>query len=134
MDIRPVPASERNLGGRDFFLLWAGVAISLAEIWAGGFLAPMGFWAGLWAILLGHLIGNTLMALGGVIGSDHGIMSMVSIRPAFGIRGSNLAAVLNIVQLIGWAAIMLIIGGRAGAALGKPVGRHSGERRLLGRH
>jgi nucleobase:cation symporter-1, NCS1 family len=49
-------------------------------------------------------------------------MSMVSIRPAFGIRGSNLAAVLNIVQLIGWAAIMLIIGGRAGAALGKPLG------------
>ena len=122
MDIRPVPASERNLAGRDFFLLWAGVAISLAEIWAGGFLAPMGFWCGLWAILLGHLIGNTLMALGGVIGSDHGIMSMVSVRPAFGLRGSNLAAVLNIIQLIGWAAIMLIIGGRAGAALGKPVG------------
>jgi len=122
MDIRPVPAPERNLRGIDFFLLWAGVAISLAEIWAGGFLAPLGFWSGLWAILLGHLIGNTLMALGGVIGSDHGIMSMVSIRPAFGIRGSNLAAVLNIVQLIGWAAIMLIIGGRAGAALGKPIG------------
>jgi putative hydroxymethylpyrimidine transporter CytX len=49
-------------------------------------------------------------------------MSMVSVRPAFGIRGSNLAAVLNVVQLIGWAAIMLIIGGRAGAALGKPAG------------
>lgn len=122
MDIRPVPPSKRNLGGMDFFLLWAGVAISLAEIWAGGFLAPLGFWAGLWAIILGHLIGNTLMALGGVIGSDHGIMSMVSIRPAFGIRGSNLAAILNIIQLIGWAAIMLIIGGRAGAALGKPLG------------
>jgi putative hydroxymethylpyrimidine transporter CytX len=122
MDIRPVPEAERNLGGKDFFLLWAGVAISLAEIWAGGFLAPMGFWPGLWAIVLGHLIGNTLMALGGVIGSEHGLMSMVSVRPAFGIRGSNLAAVLNIIQLIGWAAIMLIIGGRAGAALGKPLG------------
>ncbi|MCU0560793.1 MAG: cytosine permease [Desulfobacterales bacterium] len=87
MDIRPVAAAERNLDGRDFFWLWAGVAISLAEIWAGGFLAPLGFWAG-----------------------------------AFGIRGSNLAAVLNIVQLIGWAAIMLIIGGRAGAMLGKGAG------------
>ena len=29
MDIRPVPAPERNLRGIDFFLLWAGVAISL---------------------------------------------------------------------------------------------------------
>jgi putative hydroxymethylpyrimidine transporter CytX len=122
MDIQPTAAAERSLGGKDFFLLWAGVAISLAEIWAGGFLAPMGFAAGLWAILLGHLIGNTLMALAGVIGSEHGIMSMVSVRPAFGIRGSNFAAVLNIVQLIGWAAIMLIIGGRAGATLGRPLG------------
>jgi putative hydroxymethylpyrimidine transporter CytX len=122
MDIRPIPAAGRTLGGFDYLLLWAGVGISLAEIWAGGFLTPMGLWAGLAAIVIGHLIGNTFMALGGVIGSDQGIMSMVSIRPAFGIRGSNLAAVLNIIQLIGWAAVMLIIGGRAGAMLGQPVG------------
>jgi len=122
MDIKPISTSERNLGGIDYLLLWAGVAVSLAEIWAGGFLAPMGFWLGFWAIILGHIVGNTFMALGGVIGSEHGIMSMVSIRPSFGIRGSNLAAVLNIIQLIGWASIMLIIGGRAGAMLGKPIG------------
>lgn len=122
MDIKPISSSKRNLGGIDFFLLWAGVGISLAEIWAGGFLAPMGLWMGLAAIILGHLIGNTLMALGGVIGSEYGIMSMISVRPSFGIRGSNLAAVLNIIQLIGWPCIMLIIGGRAGEMLGKPVG------------
>ena len=122
MDIQPVSAGKRNLSGPDFFLLWAGVAISLAEIWAGGFLAPMGLWLGIAAIVLGHIIGNTFMALGGIIGSEHGIMSMVSVRPSFGIRGSNLAAVLNIVQLIGWASIMLIIGGRAGAMLGKSMG------------
>lgn len=122
MDIQPIKVSERNLSGPDYFLLWAGVAISLAEIWAGGFLAPMGIWLGFAAIILGHVIGNTFMALGGIIGSQHGIMSMVSVRPSFGIRGSNLAAVLNIVQLIGWSSIMLIIGGRAGAMLGKPMG------------
>ena len=122
MDIRPVEASKRNLGSADLFLLWAGVAISLAEIWAGGFLAPMGFWRALWAILLGHAIGNTLMALGGVPGSDHGIPSMVSVRPSFGIRGSSFAAILNVIQLVCWASIMLIIGGRAGAMLGEPIG------------
>jgi putative hydroxymethylpyrimidine transporter CytX len=122
MDIKPINVNERNLSGPDYFLLWAGVAISLAEIWAGGFLAPMGIWLGIAAIVLGHVIGNTFMALGGIIGSQHGIMSMVSVRPSFGIRGSNLAAVLNIVQLIGWASIMLIIGGRAGAMLGKSMG------------
>ena len=122
MNIKPIIQCDRNLGGFDYLLLWAGVAISLAEIWAGGFLAPMGFWAGFWAIVVGHILGNTFMSLGGIIGSDHGIMSMVSVRPAFGIRGSNLAAVLNIIQLIGWASIMLIIGGRAGAMLGQSVG------------
>ena len=122
MDIQPIGNKMRNLSGPDYFLLWAGVAISLAEIWAGGFLAPMGLWLGFGAILLGHLIGNTFMAMGGIIGSQHGLMSMVSVRPSFGIRGSNLAAVLNIIQLIGWASIMLIIGGRAGAMLGQPMG------------
>lgn len=122
MDIKPISGKNRNLSGLDYFLLWAGVAISLAEIWAGGFLAPMGLWLGFLAILLGHLIGNTVMAMGGIIGSEYGIMSMVSVRPSFGIRGSNLAAVLNIIQLIGWASIMLIIGGRAGAMLGNAMG------------
>ncbi|MBN1828004.1 MAG: putative hydroxymethylpyrimidine transporter CytX [Deltaproteobacteria bacterium] len=122
MDIRPTQPGERTLSGLDYLILWAGVAISLAEIWAGGFLAPMGFWMGLWAILLGHVIGNSLMALGGVIGSDHGIMSMVSLRPAFGIRGSGIAAVFNIIQLVGWHSIMLIIGARAGAMIGGPFG------------
>ncbi|MBT8332611.1 MAG: putative hydroxymethylpyrimidine transporter CytX [Deltaproteobacteria bacterium] len=122
VDINPISGDKRNLSGPDYFLLWAGVAISLAEIWAGGFLAPMGLWLGFLAILLGHLIGNTFMAMGGIIGSQYGIMSMVSVRPSFGIRGSNLAAILNIIQLIGWASIMLIIGGRAGAMLGKSTG------------
>lgn len=122
MDIRPIAAKERTLGGLDFFWLWAGVAISLAEIWAGGFLAPMGFWPAFWAIVLGHLLGNTLMALAGVVGSDHAIPSMVSVRPSFGVRGSNLAAILNVIQLVCWASIMLIIGGRAGAMLGEPIG------------
>jgi putative hydroxymethylpyrimidine transporter CytX len=122
MNVRPIPTSERNLGGIDFFLFWAGVAISLAEIWAGGLLAPLGFGLGVAVILLGHVVGNTLMALGGVPGSDHGIPAMVSVRASFGIRGSNLAAILNIVQLVCWAAIMLIIGGRAGAMLGASSG------------
>jgi len=122
VEIAPVAREARTLGGLDFFLLWAGVAISLAEIWAGGFLAPMGFWPAVGAILLGHAIGNTFMALAGVLGSDHGVMAMVSVRPAFGKRGSALPAALNVLQLVCWASIMLIIGGRAGAMLGAPFG------------
>jgi putative hydroxymethylpyrimidine transporter CytX len=120
--IEPTPQEERNLGGLDFFLLWSGAAVSLAEIWAGGLIVPMGMGLGLWAILLGHLIGNTPFALGGLIGSRWGIPTMVSVRPSFGIRGSYFAAGLNVIQLIGWTAVMLIVCGQAADAISKFYG------------
>jgi putative hydroxymethylpyrimidine transporter CytX len=120
--IEPIPKEERNLGGWDFFLLWAGAAISLAEIWAGSLIVPLGLGLGLWAILLGHLIGNTPFALGGLIGSRWGIPTMVSVRPSFGIRGSYFAAGLNVIQLIGWTAVMLIVCGLTADAISKFYG------------
>ncbi|NWG04285.1 MAG: putative hydroxymethylpyrimidine transporter CytX [Syntrophaceae bacterium] len=120
--IEPIPKEERNLGGWDFFLLWAGAAVSLAEIWAGSLIIPLGLGLGLWAILLGHLIGNTPFALGGLIGSRWGIPTMVSVRPSFGIRGSYFAAALNVIQLIGWTAVMLIVCGQAADAISKFYG------------
>ena len=122
MGIEPTPKEERNLGGWDFFLLWAGAAVSLAEIWAGGLIVPLGLGLGLWVILLGHLIGNTPFALGGLIGSRWGIPTMVAVRPSFGIRGSYFAAALNVIQLIGWTAVMLIICGAAADAISKSYG------------
>ncbi len=107
--IKPIKQEERNLVGIDFLLLWSGAAISLAEILAGGILVPLGLMTGILAILLGHIIGNTPFALGGIIGSEQGIPSMVSVRPSFGNRGSYLPAFLNMIQLIGWTAVMLII-------------------------
>src|SRR4030066_1177538 len=120
--IEPVSKDERNLGGWDFFLLWAGAAISLAEIWAGGLIVPLGLGLGLGAILLGHLIGNTPFALGGLIGSRWGIPTMVSVRPSFGIGGSYFSAGLNVIQLIGWTAVMLIVCGGAADTISKLYG------------
>lgn len=113
----PVEGHERNLKEWDFALLWAGAAISLSEIWAGGMLASFGLLAGLGIIGLGHLLGNTPMALGGLIGSRHGVPAIVGTRGALGNRGSILPAVLNVVQLVGWTAVMLWIGGQAAAGL-----------------
>ncbi len=115
--IQPIARENRNLGGIDFFLLWGGAAVSLAEIWAGGLLVPLGFLSGVAVILLGHLIGNTPLALGGIIGSRTGIPTMVAVRPSFGVRGSYFPTLLNLIQLIGWTAVMLWIGGRAAQAV-----------------
>ena len=118
----PVESRERNLMEWDFFLLWAGAAISLSEIWAGGLLVSFGLLAGLGIILLGHVVGNAPMALGGLIGSRHGVPAIVGTRGALGNRGSILPAVLNVVQLVGWTAVMLWIGGQAAAGLAGGAG------------
>lgn len=115
--IEPVGPEARNLRGIDFFLLWAGAAVSLAEIWAGGFLVPLGFLTGFLVIFMGHVIGNTPLALGGIMGSRMGIPTMVAVRPSFGVRGSYFATILNLVQLVGWTGVMLWIGGHAAQAV-----------------
>ncbi|MDZ4197847.1 MAG: putative hydroxymethylpyrimidine transporter CytX [Kiritimatiellia bacterium] len=108
---------ERNMTERDFFLLWAGAAVSLSEIWAGGLLVSFGLVTGMILILLGHALGNVPMTMGGLIGSRHGVPSIVSTRGALGNRGSVFPALLNGIQLVGWTAVMLWIGGQAAAGL-----------------
>ncbi|RJR25108.1 MAG: putative hydroxymethylpyrimidine transporter CytX [Desulfobacteraceae bacterium] len=115
--ILPIEQGGRTFTGIDFFLLWSGAAVSLAEIWAGGLLVPMGFGAGILAIIIGHLVGNTPLALGGVIGSRTGLTTMMTVRPSFGVKGSYFAALLNVIQLIGWTGVMLWIGGQAAQAV-----------------
>jgi len=106
------------LGGWSFFALWFGAAISMAEIFTGGLLAPLGFSEGVQAILLGHLIGGVIMLLAGYIGANSGLPAIMSTRISFGAYGSYLFSVLNILQLIGWTAVMIISGGRAANELG----------------
>jgi putative hydroxymethylpyrimidine transporter CytX len=47
---------------------------------------------------------------------------MVTVRPSFGIRGSYFAAGLNVIQLIGWTAVMLIVCGGAADTISKSYG------------
>ena len=95
------------------FALWFGAAISMAEIFTGGLLAPLGFSDGVKAILLGHFIGGVIMLLAGAIGAYSKLPAMMSTRISFGLYGSYLFSLLNIIQLIGWSAVMIISGGRA---------------------
>jgi putative hydroxymethylpyrimidine transporter CytX len=53
------------------------------------------------------------MYLAGLIGAKTGFAGIESSGISFGARGSNIFAVLNILQLVGWTAVMIIGGGRA---------------------
>lgn len=94
-------------------LIWFGAAVSIAEILTGTYLAPLGFTRGLAAILAGHVIGCILLFLAGLIGGRTRKSSMETVKMSFGQRGGLLFSVLNVMQLVGWTAIMIYDGALA---------------------
>lgn len=94
-------------------LIWFGAAVSIAEILTGTYFAPLGFNKGLLAIIIGHIIGCVMLFLAGLIGSKVRKSSMETAKMSFGSKGAFLFSVLNIIQLIGWTAIMIYDGALA---------------------
>ena len=94
-------------------LIWFGAGVSIAEILTGTYFAGLGFGRGLAAILLGHLIGGILMFAAGMIGAREEKSAMETVKMSFGEKGSILFSVLNILQLVGWTAIMIYDGALA---------------------
>lgn len=94
-------------------LIWFGAGVSIAEILTGTYFAPLGVQKGLLAILLGHMIGCTMMFLAGLIGGKARKSAMETVKISFGQKGSLLFSVLNILQLVGWTAIMIYDGALA---------------------
>lgn len=94
-------------------LLWFGAAISIAEILTGAFLAPLGLGMGIVAILAGHAIGCVLFYLVGLIGARSRTGAMQSVGISFGRYGSVFFSILNVLQLVGWTAVMIYSGADA---------------------
>src|SRR5665647_300913 len=74
----------------------------------GSLIAPLGIKTGIIVILLGHLIGTLILSLTGIIGFREKKPSLISSRISMGRHGSYIISLFNIIQLIGWTAIMLI--------------------------
>jgi len=112
---------KTQLSGLNLFFLWFGAAVSVAEILTGGYLAELGAVKGLWAIILGHLAGTILLVLAGLIGFRERLPAIMSTRISFGKQGSYIISLINILQLVGWTAIMIIEGGMAMNVIGRSL-------------
>ena len=94
-------------------LIWFGAAVSLAEILTGISFAPLGFAKGIAAIIIGHIIGCILLYLAGAIGGMRRKSSMETVKDSFGSSGGKFFALMNVIQLVGWTAIMIYDGALA---------------------
>ena len=94
-------------------LIWFGAGVSIAEILTGTYFAPLGMARGLAAIVVGHIIGCVMLFLAGYIGAKSGRTAMETVKMSFGQKGSMLFSALNVLQLVGWTAIMIYDGALA---------------------
>lgn len=94
-------------------LIWFGAAVSIAEILTGTYFAPLGFTKGLLAIIIGHIIGCAMLFFAGLIGGKVRKSAMETAKMSFGSKGALFFSVLNIIQLVGWTAIMIYDGALA---------------------
>ncbi len=94
-------------------LIWFGAGVSIAEILTGTYFAPLGMGKGILAIVIGHVIGCALFFFAGLIGGRTGLSAMETVKLSFGKKGGLLFALLNVLQLVGWTAIMIYDGALA---------------------
>jgi putative hydroxymethylpyrimidine transporter CytX len=101
----PVPASARHYGFWDMISTWIGANANTSSWYTGGVVAAVGVMGGLTVIFIANPIAYAIMALIGYIGFKVGTTTMGLTRASFGIRGSMLPSVLNVVQFIGWCSV-----------------------------
>ena len=94
-------------------LIWFGAGVCIAEILSGTYFATLGMQRGLLAILIGHVIGCVMLFAAGLIGGKLRRSAMETVKMSFGEKGSILFSALNIIQLVGWTAIMIYDGALA---------------------
>lgn len=104
---------ERRTSLMENGLIWFGAGVSIAEILTGTYFSSLGFGKGLAAILMGHVIGCLMLFLAGVIGGKSRLSAMETVKSSFGSLGGLVFAFLNVLQLVGWTAIMIYDGALA---------------------
>jgi putative hydroxymethylpyrimidine transporter CytX len=106
-----------TLGSPVLGALWFGAAVSTAEILTGGLLSPLGWVWGLGVIIAGHLVGGLVFFGAGWMSSKTGQNAIGVSRLSFGAAGPKLFGVVNVLQLVGWTAVMVILGSQSLDAL-----------------
>lgn len=106
----PVSICDKQWNIADYFALWMSLGIGLAVLQTGGLLTPhLNLMDALWVIAGGSLLGAGLLALVGAVSQHYGLSTMAILSHILGRRGVTIAAVMNVVQLIGWGTFEIVL-------------------------
>ncbi|UQS84363.1 cytosine permease [Bombilactobacillus thymidiniphilus] len=87
------------------FATWIGANANNGTWYIGGVIAACGFVTSSTLLICVGILSYVLLALVSLAGFETGLNSMNLMRGAFGVKGSLLPSVINVIQFIGWAAV-----------------------------
>jgi len=114
-DLAPTTRAERKWATKDIAALWISMSACVPTYMLASSLITegMSWWQAVLTIFLGNTIVLVPMVLNAHAGTKYGIPFPVYCRPAFGILGANVPAVLRALVACGWFGIQAWIGGWA---------------------
>ncbi len=114
-DIAPVRKADRTWATKDFAVLWISMCACVPTYMLASSMIDggMNWWQAVATIFVGNVIVLLPMVLNAHAGTKYGIPYPVYCRPAFGILGANVPALLRALVACGWFGIQTWIGGAA---------------------
>ncbi len=104
-----ISKEHRHQSYWDMFATWVGANANNGTWYVGGVIAACGFATASTALIVVGIITYLLLALSGYMGYQTGLPAMALTRASFGLKGSFLPSIINVVQFIGWAAVNTFI-------------------------
>jgi NCS1 family nucleobase:cation symporter-1 len=114
-DLEPTRLRDRKWGTKDIAALWISMSACVPTYMLASSLIATGmsWWQAVVTIFLGNVIVLAPMVLNAHAGTKYGIPFPVYCRPAFGVIGANVPAILRALVACGWFGIQAWIGGWA---------------------
>ena len=102
--VEAISTDKRTMSNWDMFATWVGANANNGTWYIGGVIAAAGMYTASTTLIISGLVSYALLALASFMGFKTGLPLMALTRASFGLRGSFLPSIINIVQFIGWAA------------------------------
>lgn len=114
-DLAAIPPENRTWNTYNYAALWVAMSVNIPTyMLASGMIAGGMDWKqAIFTVFLGNVLVLIPMLLNAHAGARYGIPFPVFARSAFGVLGSNVAAILRALVACGWFGIQTWIGGEA---------------------
>lgn len=107
--VESIPRENRRMSNWDLFATWIGANANNGTWYIGGVIAACGLVTASTTLIIVGVISYLLLAAASYMGYRTGLPAMALTRASFGLRGSFIPSIINVVQFIGWAAVNTFI-------------------------